>query len=133
MRPETNRNIPRTRDGKVRLRSLDDLDRRTAAGRAAQNLITGLENDLGGAEVLSVAQREICKRAALAGAILEDWECRWVGGEPIEVEAYATLANTQRRLLTTIGLTRRARDVTPDADRRFEKFVEAFEREEVGA
>jgi hypothetical protein len=102
---------------KLKLRTLDDLDQRTNAVRSARRLITDLENDLGGADVLSAGMRELVKRFALVGALCEDLEARWVQGEKIDVGHYALLANAQRRLLATIGIDRRPRDVTPAADR----------------
>jgi len=41
-------------------------------------------------------------------------EARWLTGHPIDVAAYCALVNVQRRLLTTVGLQRRPRDVTPN-------------------
>lgn len=105
---------PRTRAGKVRLRSLSDLDRRTAAARRANDLVAGLESDLGGADSVSVAQRELIKRVALAGALAEDIEVRWLQGDPIAVDDYTKVANVQRRLLATIGLQRLAHDISGD-------------------
>jgi hypothetical protein len=127
MEPESDRDVRRTRGGKVRLRSLGDLDCRTSAARRARDLVMGLENDLGGADQLSTGQREIIKRAALSGAILEDVEVRWLEGQKIDVGDYALLANAQRRLLATVGLERRAKDVSPEDDRLTARFLSALE------
>jgi hypothetical protein len=102
----------RTRYGKVRLRSLDELDGRTAAAQRAASLVAGLEADLGGKDSLSVGMHELVKRVALVGALCEDAEVCWLEGKPIDVGHYALLANAQRRLLLTLGLDRRPRDVT---------------------
>ena len=99
---------------KVHLRTLNDLDGRTAASRRARELVANYESDLGGADRLTTGQRELVKRVALAGALAEDIEVRWLQGGQIDVGEYATLVNTQRRLCVTVGLERRARDVTPD-------------------
>lgn len=99
---------------KVRLMTLSDLDGRTAAARAARALIGDLESDLGGADRLSAGERVIVGRAAVATAMIEDIEARWLSGRPLDVAAYCALVNVQRRLLTTVGLQRRSRDVTPD-------------------
>jgi hypothetical protein len=53
------------------------------------------------------------QRAAVLGAFIEDCEARWIGGEPFEVGDYLPAINAQRRILETLGLERRARDVTP--------------------
>jgi hypothetical protein len=79
---ESGADAPVTRAGKVRLRSLDELDQRTAAARRARDLVAELKSDLGGD--LSTAQRELVKRAALLGAILEDHEVRWLQREPAD-------------------------------------------------
>jgi hypothetical protein len=98
---------------KVRLMTLGDLDGRTAAARAAKALIADLEADLGGADRLSAGERVIVGRAAVATAMIEDIEARWLSGRSLDVAAYCALVNVQRRLLTTVGLQRRPRDVTP--------------------
>ena len=105
-----------TRYGGVRLRSLSELDGRTAAAKRAASLVSGLEADLGGADQLSVGMHELCRRAALIGALCEDSEVCWLEGKPIDVGHYALLANAQRRLLLTLGLQRQPRDVTPSDD-----------------
>lgn len=76
-----------------------------------------LENDLGGADRLTAAQRAIVRRAAVATAMLEDMEANWLSGRPLDVQTYCTLQNAQRRALTTLGLERKPRDVTPDLNR----------------
>ena len=101
---------------KLRLLTLDQLDHRTAAAKRCRDLIAAIELDLGGSDRLSTGERQIIQRAAITGAVLEDIETRWLAGEPIDPARYATLGNAQRRLLETIGLRRRARDVTPSVD-----------------
>jgi hypothetical protein len=127
MEHESDRDVPRTRGGKVRLRSLDDLDCRTSAARRARDLVSGLEADLGGTEALSTGQREIIKRAAMSGAVCEDLECKWLEGQKIDIGDYALLANSQRRLLATVGLERRAKDISPQDDNLTARFLAALE------
>ncbi|MEO5772564.1 MAG: hypothetical protein ABIQ32_00415 [Sphingomicrobium sp.] len=97
--------------------TLADIDRRTRAYQAAERLLGELINDLGGERHASAAQRELAQRAAVMGALIEDCEARWLRGEPITLGDYLAAVNAQRRVLTTIGLDRRARDVTPSLDR----------------
>lgn len=99
--------------GKARLLSLSDLDRRTGAYKKTAETISAVEGDCGGADMLSTAERAIIRRAALAGAMLEDLGARWLSGEPIDPGLFATLSNSERRLYESIGLRRRTRDVTP--------------------
>jgi hypothetical protein len=103
----------RTRQGRVRLLTLDHLDQRTAAAKAARSLVAHLTSDLGGDDQLSAGERELVKRAALCGAIVADYECRWIAGQPVELNEYLAAVNAQRRVLVTLGLRRRAVDVTP--------------------
>jgi hypothetical protein len=102
-----------TRNGKLRFLTLADLDCRTAAYRETTRLIEAIEADLGGADQLSIGERQLVQRAGVMGALLSDIETRWIRGEPIDPAAYCTTVNAQRRVLETIGLRRRPRDVTP--------------------
>lgn len=107
---ESEQGAPSKGGSKVRLLSLGDLDGRTSAARLVRDLIGSIESDLGGRDHLATAERQIVKRAALTGAMLEDLAVRWLSGEPVDPGLYATLANSERRLLETVGLRRRARD-----------------------
>jgi hypothetical protein len=98
---------------KVRLLSLHDLDRRTAAYRRTVDLIEAIEHDAGGHDRLSTGERQIIQRIALTCTIAEHLEARWLSGEDIDPALYCTLANAQKRLLETVGLRRVPRDVTP--------------------
>jgi hypothetical protein len=103
-----------TRSGKLRFFTLGDLDQRTAAYRMTLELIENVEGDLGGADQLSTAERQIIRHAALTGTMLEDLGTRWLNGEKVDPALFATLSNSERRLYETVGLRRRPRDVTPD-------------------
>src|SRR5262249_5233408 len=98
---------------KVRLQSLEDLDRRTSAYRKTAEPIERVEADLGGAERLSTAEQQIIRHAALTGALLEDLGTRWLAGEPLQPAFVAAVSNTSRRLYEPIGMQRQPRDVTP--------------------
>jgi hypothetical protein len=101
----------RTRRGKVRLITLDALDARTAAAHSVRELIATLSADLGGD--LSAGEQQLVQRAAMIGAIVADCEARWAAGQQVELAEYFMAVNTQRRVLATLGLRRRPRDVTP--------------------
>jgi hypothetical protein len=45
----------------------------------------------------------------MIGTMAEDIEARWLLGEPVDPNALCTLANAQRRLLESLGLSRRRR------------------------
>jgi hypothetical protein len=93
--------------------TLGDLDGRTGAAKAAKALIADLSADLGGVDRLSAAERALVVRAAVSTAMLEHIETVWLSGGDLDVAAYTALTNNLRRLLTTVGLQRRPRDVTP--------------------
>ena len=100
--------------GKARLLTRGDLDGRTRAKRQADALVAGLESDLGGQDNITVAQRQLIEHAAVTGAIIEHYGTQWLAGTPIDVTGYLAAINAQRRILVTLGLYRRPRDVTPD-------------------
>jgi hypothetical protein len=99
---------------KLGLLTLDALDGRTAGARRARALVEAIEADLGGSDRLSEGARQLVQHAAILGAVIEDCEARWLGGGSVDMADYLAAIGGQRRLLTTLGLQRRARDVTPD-------------------
>jgi hypothetical protein len=110
------------RDKRLRLRTLDQLDKRTQAAKLAHSLVSALCCDLGGDEVVTVAQRELVKRAALLGALLEDYEVRWLKRERLDLDAYVRAVGAQRRVLQTIGLERRARHINQMNDEAYKLY-----------
>ena|SRR5260370_290418 len=101
------------RQGYIRFLTMRDLDGRSRAAARCRELARELEVDLGGADRLSSAQRQLIQRAAVLAAQLEDFETRWCLGEEVELPDYLAAINVQRRILVSLGLERRARDVTP--------------------
>jgi glutathione S-transferase len=104
---------PAPKAGKLRLLTLGHLDGRTAAARRARELIEVIQTDLGGGDRLSEGERQLVQRAAVLGAYIESCEVKWLGGEAVDLADYLAAINAQRRVLATIGLERRARNVTP--------------------
>ncbi|WP_189524093.1 hypothetical protein [Mesorhizobium sp. M8A.F.Ca.ET.165.01.1.1] len=99
---------------KARLRTLADLDRRTAAAKATFELRNSIASDLGGIDRLSAMQRELVDGAALLGAMIKDLGANYLSGDPVDLSEFMALTNAQRRLLADIGLERKAHDITPD-------------------
>jgi hypothetical protein len=95
-----------------RLRNLSDLDGRTTSAKRARQLVSSLENDLGGSDSITTAVRQLIQHAALLGAYIEDAETRWLRHEQVELSDFLHAINSQRRLLTVLGLSRVPRDVT---------------------
>jgi len=98
---------------KSRLLTLNQLDNRTAAYRETKALIDEIHSDLGGADRLSAAERQMVQHGAVLGAYATDLEARYLKGQRIDLTALCTILNTQRRCFDAIGYQRRPRDVTP--------------------
>jgi hypothetical protein len=101
-----------TRPRVTKLATLDQLDGRTAAAKAARALMASISADLGGADQLSAAEKQLVQRSAVTGATLESMEAEWLATGQIDAPTYVALGNAQRRYLETVGLKRRPRDVT---------------------
>jgi hypothetical protein len=92
------------------------LDKRSTAYLETRRFITAIEADLGGAEALSAAERQIVQHAAIVGAMCTDMEIKYLRGETIDTSEYGFLVGVQHRLFSLIGLRRRPRDVTPSLE-----------------
>jgi hypothetical protein len=97
----------------VQMLTLDHIDGRTLAARRARELIEALETDLGGGDRLTEGYRQLIKRAAVLGTYIESCEAMWLSGQNVDLPSYMSAVNVQRRVLATIGLERRQRDITP--------------------
>jgi hypothetical protein len=96
---------------------LPGVDGRSTWVRRLRDLISLHVRDLGGEDAISEAERSIVRRAATLTVELERLEAKFAtAGEagPADLAAYTTTSNALRRLLETVGLKRRPRDVTPD-------------------
>lgn len=90
---------------------LEGVDGRSLMARRFREIATAIEADMGGD--LTEAQRAIAARAVTLAIWAEDAEAALARGEEFDVATYATAANAMRRLLSDLGLERRAKDVTP--------------------
>lgn len=102
-----------TRAGKLRLLSIEDLDGRTAAARRARELVDSITSDLGGDDRITEGTRQLARRAAVLGALVESSEVSMLAGGDVDLSEYLMAVNAQRRVLATIGLERKSVDVTP--------------------
>jgi hypothetical protein len=92
------------------------VDGRTLWCRRFRDLNALIIDDLGGDDLVTEAQRAIVRRAALLITECERLETGFaVAGAAslAELEVYSRISNSQRRLLESLGLKRRAKDVTP--------------------
>jgi len=95
-------------------RFLDTLDGRTQAARNLRQRLAELSSDLGGEDHLSYAQRSLCRRVIWLESWLETQEAKAAEGEDINIGQQVQAMNSLLGILRTLGLERRARDVTPD-------------------
>lgn len=109
------RAAPKPNEGeKVRLKTLDDLDKRTRAARDTADLRESLAADLGGWDEVSVMEQELITSAALVGAMIRHRAASYLEGQPVDMGEFMSLTNSQRRLLSDLGYDRRGmRNVTP--------------------
>ena len=76
-------------------------------------------SDLGGEDSASEAEKAIVRRAACLIVELEQLERKFAlngCASSAQLLEYGRASNTLRRLLETVGLQRRPRDVTPSLD-----------------
>lgn len=123
-RPQVIRPKPEGRsrvgNGKAVLASVDG---RSAEMRRYKEVYAQLVDDLGGDP--SEAQDIIARRATTLAVWCESAETAMANGEPLDIAAFTTAANSLRRLLSDLGLERKLRDVTPGVDRYLRQRVAA--------
>lgn len=94
---------------------LPGVDGRSVYVRTMKAFMADMEADLGGD--VSTAQHAIVRRAAALEVELVRLEQDFALAGQAEAGAldlYQRTANSQRRLLETVGIERKARDITPD-------------------
>jgi hypothetical protein len=84
----------------------------SAWARRFHDLVLGHVSDLGGRRAMSEAQLALCKRAAGLECELEQMEGRMSLGQEINLDSYGRASSHLRRMLESLGLERKARDVT---------------------
>jgi hypothetical protein len=90
---------------------LDSVDGRSALARRYRDILAQLVSDIGGDP--SEAESIICRRAATLAVWCEQSESAMAGGTPLNIGEFTTAVNTLHRLVCTLGLERRARDIMP--------------------
>lgn len=100
------------RQGKTRLLTLADLDRRTKAAQVADTIRSAIITDLGGEDRLSTLELIQAENAAMDAVVLRDMHVRWLKGEPISMTEMLSVENALNRTAAALGTSRRPRDVT---------------------
>jgi hypothetical protein len=91
---------------------LAGVDMRTFGGRRFKELVADLVHHLN--DDPTPPQLALIRRAAALSVWCEAQEAAQASGGDLDIAAYSTAANTLRRLLDSLGIERRPRDVTPD-------------------
>jgi hypothetical protein len=86
-------------------------DPNSAWSRRYHDLISGHVADMGGADMLSEAQAALIRDAAALEIELEKMRGLLSEGQKVDLDLYGRIAGQRRRILESIGLERKARDV----------------------
>ena len=99
---------------------LPSVDQRSTWARMFRDMTESMADHCGGADRLSEPERMVCRRIAAMEVELVHLEAKFAkqranGADPAtnDIDLYSRLGNTQRRMLETVGMSRRPRDVTP--------------------
>ena len=110
---------PRPANNRTRITNgtglLPTVDGRCLWARRFRDLLSLHLSDLGGEDNCSEAEKALARRSACLIVELEQLEDLFAAGDatPKRLELYQRLTNTLRRCLESLGLKRRAKDVTP--------------------
>ncbi len=95
---------------------LGNVDRRSARARRFADLYDLILADLGGEEATSIMEKILCRRAAFLAMVGEEYEAELASGGEVDMTDAVRLIGCLKRVLETIGLKRRPRDITPSLD-----------------
>ena len=109
---------PMPRDREQQAARIAGGDLRKAWARRFNDILDGHIADLGGEANVSQAELSIARRAATITVELERLESKFASGEASDrdLDLYQRASGNLRRLLESVGLQRRQRDVTPTLD-----------------
>jgi hypothetical protein len=113
-RPRFNDDPKRHRSRITNGRLLTGVDGRSPWVRRCKDIIASHISDLGGEENTSAAERSLIRRAAVMSVELEMLEARFANAgqaESDDLDLYVRASGNLRRLLESVGLQRRAREV----------------------
>ncbi|NEJ57502.1 hypothetical protein [Rhizobium ruizarguesonis] len=90
---------------------LDGVDGRSATMRRYREILAQLKADMGAEP--SEAMMMLLRRATTLAVWCEGEETKLANGEDISIGEFTSTVNALRRLLSDIGLERKAKDITP--------------------
>ncbi len=88
-------------------------DGNTRWSRRYRDLVAAHVSDMGGVDLLSEAQSSLARRASAIEVELEEMEGKLSMGLPVDLDLFTRSASHLRRIFETLGIERKARDVTP--------------------
>ena len=94
---------------------LPGVDGRSPLARRYRDLVSALVVDQGGADRMSEARVQLCRRFAAAACMAEAMEARLVNGETTDISEHCLLSSTLVRLANRTGLTQIKRLLPPSA------------------
>lgn len=98
------------------LPGIGEVDGRSAVARRFRDLVHIFTEDQGGPDGLSEAQHQLARRSAFLSVQCETLEAKAAAGTitPEETDLYNRTTGMLLKVLTTAGLKRQAKDVTPN-------------------
>lgn len=93
---------------------LDGVDGRSATMRRYREILAQLKADMGNDP--SEAMMMLLRRATTLAVWCEGEETKLAKGEDISIGEFTSTVNALRRLLSDIGLERKAKDITPNLE-----------------
>jgi hypothetical protein len=90
------------------------LDGRSNAARLFDRIVTDITADLGGKQQLSTVALALIEAFAGSCITLDALNARLLLGEQIDLSDHAQVVSAMVRVASRLGLSRSARDVTPD-------------------
>jgi len=87
---------------------LDGVDHRSAYARRFKELMASMVDDMGGDGAVGEAQKQLIRRAATLSLQAEILEAKAATGEGFDPDAFTKLTNTLNRVLSSLGLKKKA-------------------------
>jgi hypothetical protein len=106
----------RHRPARPQLLTRHQLDGRTGAAKAYDQIVADIEIDLGGRDQLSTIERALVQAFAGACITLQNLNTRLLLGETIDLGQHAQAVSAMVRVSSRLGLQRRAKDVSSLGD-----------------
>ncbi len=109
------------------------LDGRSSEARRWRDLVISYGDDLGGFDKLTEAQKTLIAQAATLQVQSERVQGAVLRGDLIDVEQLTRLANAAMRILSRLGIRRRASDAQPSLHEHLTKRSAERARKSLGA